>query len=328
MCTGSVARSPALGPLNRKVVAGFNRYWTLIRTRKAYPGRLDHRSCLSIPYLKNPSIMIFHRTCTDHQPSRSELRKQFCNITRSSTEVATHFLENNQWDVSRAAHAFFDDASKTLDAIPSEALVHLFDKYKDPQNEAMLLIDGTLDYLNDLEIEPEDCRSLTLAFLLDSPQTGEFTRKSFLTFWALECITSLAEMRALILKCHSSIMKSPTEFEKFYQYCFNFIRGSDSRIKSITHEDAVSYWNLLFGECAYLEPCSERLKQWYEFVGSSKRPVSRDTWVMFYKFLIEVISKDPALLSGYDEMSSWPSMVDEFIEWLYEHGHLEAKSED
>lgn len=260
--------------------------------------------------------------------SRSELRKHFCSITNSSPDVASTYLERFHWDINQATNAFLnlhhEEVPKPT-VTPSKTLVDLFNKYRDPENEAMILIDGTLSYLADLNIEPEDLRSLTLAYLLKSPQTGEFPRSHFLEFWALNRINTLSQMKTFIDDSHLKIMGTPAKYEDFYQYCFNFIRGADSRIKSIIVEDAISYWSLLFGERRDLDSSAERLSQWYEFVETSKKPISKDTWVMFYKFLTEVINPDPTLFSGYDEMSSWPSMVDEYVEWLEENGFLERE---
>ncbi|GEQ72857.1 hypothetical protein JCM33374_g6545 [Metschnikowia sp. JCM 33374] len=248
------------------------------------------------------------------------------SITGTSPDVATMYLEKFHWNINEAANAYLNenhDSTPNSSVTASKALVDLFDRYKDPENNTIISIDGTLSYLEDLNIDPEDSRSLTLSYLLKSPQTGEFPRSNFLDFWAANRVNSIPAMKQFIDQSHSRIKNSPSSYEDFYQYCFDFIRGSDVRIKYITHEDAVSYWGLLFGERQDLAASAERLAQWYEFVESSKKPITRDTWVMFYKFLLEVINTDPVSLSGYDEMSSWPSMVDEYIEWLYENGHLE-----
>lgn len=37
---------------------------------------------------------------------------------------------------------------------------------------------------------------------------------------------------------------------------------------------------------------------------------------MFYLFLKEVVLPDPENFKDYDEMAAWPSIVDEYIEYL------------
>lgn len=260
------------------------------------------------------------------QPSRAELKKQFCSITNALSEVAAKYLEKFHWDIYEATNAYLNknySLTPRTSVAPSKALIDLYNKYKDPEDDSLILIDGTLAYLEDLNIDPEDPRSLTLAFLLGSPQTGEFSKARFLEFWAQNRVSSISQMKTLIDNSHKQIKESPQVYEEFYRYCFEFIRGSDTRIKSITHEDAISYWALLFGERKDLASCMERLDQWFQFLRDTKRPISKDTWIMFYKFLTQVVKADPLKLSGYDEMSSWPSMVDEYVEWLRENLYLE-----
>lgn len=201
----------------------------------------------------------------------------------------------------------------------------LYDKYRDPQNPDQISIDGTLAYLDDLGVAPEDCRSLTLAFLLELPQTGEFSRTKFLGFWAAHRISSIDAMRLFLDESHALAMLSPPQFEALYQFCFDFVRGLDSRIKSISYDDAILYWQLLYGENRNMAPAYARLLQWYEFLELAKKPVSRDLWCMFHKFVVQVVVDDPELLAAYDEMSSWPSAVDEYYEWLVDSELLVQK---
>lgn len=196
-------------------------------------------------------------------------------------------------------------------------LVAIFEKYGDAADPEIILIDGTLLYLEALGFEPENLISLTLAYVLKSPQMGVFTKMSFYEVWSSLNIASEAEMSAYIRDYHRTLLSS-SGFEAFYQYVFEFLRASDTRIKTIAYDDAVLYWQLLFTEVGYSSEILERLDQWYAYVNSVQKNISKDTWNMFYKYLVQVIATDPKELSGYDEMSAWPSMVDEFMEYLGE----------
>lgn len=201
----------------------------------------------------------------------------------------------------------------------SPRLVALFDKYKDPEQPDVILIDGTLAYLEDLKFDPEDAISLTLAYVLKSPLTGEFHRKDFLSVWTSLKATLVADMRNHILSKHQNFQTSLKDFEPFYRYVYDFVRGSDTRVKAIGYEEAIMYWKLLFGINPEFLAISERLDQWYTFIGEREKNISKDAWNMFFRFVIEVVLPDPAL-SKYDEMSAWPSVVDEYVEWLEESG--------
>lgn len=236
--------------------------------------------------------------------------------------MATVFLLKNNWNLERAVPAYYSSNPRSL---PKESsaleLLNIFDNYKDPYLD-LILIDGTLSYLEDLGIDPEDCKSLTLAYLLNSPQTGEFHRRDFVDTWALAGVTSVSEMKQYVETKHQELATTPTEFVKLYNFVFSFVKGPDRGVRVIEGSEAISYWRLLFAQCSYLYNCSERLEQWYQFVEQSKRGVSKDLWEMFFKFLVDVLSTDPLLLSSYEEMSAWHSMLDEFVEWLLENNLL------
>lgn len=236
--------------------------------------------------------------------------------------MATAYLEKSRWDIQQALRTYFNQQqSLPRTKRPSKLLVALYDKYKDPEQPETILIDGTLAYLEDLGFDPEDLVSLTLAYVLRSPQTGEFSRQSFLDVWGDLEISTIAEMRKYILERHKALRAEPKEYEKLYQYVFDFIRGSDTRIKTIGHEEAVMYWKLLLAD---IHQGQDRLEQWYEFITTSERSISKDVWNMFFKFVIQVIVADPTDLSGYDEMSAWPSVVDEYMEWLQAKGYMDV----
>lgn len=235
--------------------------------------------------------------------------------------MATVFLQKNNWNLEKAVSAFFNSDNSSTRSIPKNAPIEklqaIYDKYKDPESDC-ISIDGTLAYLEDLGIDPEDRLSLTLAYILKSPQTGEFHRNVFIDVWAHAGVSNVAEMREYLEAQHKLLVLPLSEFEKLYNYVFGFVKDADPRVKIIDYMDAISYWRLLFADSGYLSDCAVRLEQWYQFVELSKRGISRDLWEMFYKFLLKVIHDDPDKLSGYNEMSAWHSMMDEYVEWLEE----------
>lgn len=261
---------------------------------------------------------------TNIQAPKSAIRTQFCAITNTLPNEATKILERNKWDIQQALQTFYNEPAHvaTPKRAASKELVDIFDKYKDPDSPDVILIEGTLAYLEDLGFDPEDLISLTLAFVLKSPQTGEFNRMVFLDVWSGLGISSLQAMKQYLMSEHQRINSTPSEFERFYQYVFDFIRGADTRIKTIGYEDAVLYWKLLFSTQQSMANAQNMLGHWYTFVSTSERNISKDAWNMFYKFVIQVLVPDPIALSGYDEMSAWPSVVDEFMEWLQENAFL------
>lgn len=60
------------------------------------------------------------------------------------------------------------------------------------------------------------------------------------------------------------------------------------------------------------------LDLWTEFLTQSNvKGVNADVWDQTFKFAEEVMKDET--LSWWDEMASWPGIIDDFIEWLREN---------
>lgn len=241
-------------------------------------------------------------------------------MTQAKPAVATKFLEEADYNVEEALREYYNQNP------PYDSRVEdIFNKYRSPEDENVILIDGTIAYLSDLGIDPDEPLSLTVAYVLESPQTGEFHREVFVRIWLSLSVNTIQGMRQHFDRKQKAMDDSVEEYEPFYQFVFEFVRGSDTRIKVISSEEAVIYWEMLLDK--RFPRSAERLQQWYEFVKSSKRSITKDTWNMFFKFLVQVIEKDPESLTAYDEASAWPSVVDEYMEWLEESGKLHKEQD-
>lgn len=101
----------------------------------------------------------------------------------------------------------------------------------------------------------------------------------------------------------------PVYFKKVYQFTFTYNLPEGARVLPI--EVATDYWRLL------LEDKFSKLNEWITFIEEVyKKNVTRDTWEMILEFSI-YLDKTPDL-SAYDEEGSWPSIIDEFVEYLRE----------
>ena len=82
---------------------------------------------------------------------------------------------------------------------------------------------------------------------------------------------------------------------------------------------AVEYWNILFKTKKYaLKVSDSRIESWLAFINAGesdprRQNISWDTWRMFYKF-VEQYPDDNSLKDTYDEMASWPLLIDEYYE--------------
>ncbi|KAI5968137.1 DCN1 [Candida margitis] len=287
--------------------------------------------------------------------NKSALKNQFCELTGTSTTTAGRYLDASKYNLEQAVDAYFEKHSskstnpksngKSATSTTSNTnknLIAIFEKYKDANNPDVIDIDGTLKYLEDLKIDPEDPKSLTLAFLLKAPSVGVFEKNKFLTTWQHYNIHDIAKMSSFLNKFHDDVLHNKgiyndietdevVDFKHLYDFAFGFLKESENQ-KVLDIDLAISYWKLLLPlitsvylaknesttETDTANQVEERVQNWYDFLTTSNpRPViTFDTWSMFYLFFLEVILPDPRKLSNYDEMAAWPSKMDEYVEYL------------
>lgn len=106
-------------------------------------------------------------------------------------------------------------------------------------------------------------------------------------------------------------------FARVYKYTFDIAKTPGS--KAVSLEAANAFWELLFtselSAVKWQSATTPWLSWWKEFLESSwKRSVNKDMWVQTLKFA-ELTLSDEAL-SFWNEDSAWPSVIDEFVEWV------------
>lgn len=99
----------------------------------------------------------------------------------------------------------------------------------------------------------------------------------------------------------------PKYFKQVYQFTFTYNLAEGARVLPI--EVATDYWRLL------LSDKFSKLDEWITFIQDVyKKSVTRDTWDMILEFSIYLESSPD--LNEYDDEGSWPSIIDEFVEYL------------
>lgn len=209
-------------------------------------------------------------------------------------------------------------------------------------------IDGTLAYMADLGIEPEDVQGLILAYVLKSPSVGVFRRSDFLNLWIALQVDTIEGMRSclnnLLLSLDTSAAPkrtntvTPINFTDLYNFTFEFLKELPAH-KLLDPALAVDYWNLLVPLAidkiaskyqhnkSHIAAVHRRLQEWCTFITTEyKRPVSNDAWRMFYLFFRDVVCQDPIDFKSYSEMDAWPSVIDEFVEYLTDNDLLPEQS--
>ncbi|ODV79340.1 uncharacterized protein CANTADRAFT_6477 [Suhomyces tanzawaensis NRRL Y-17324] len=268
--------------------------------------------------------------------SRATLQQQFVEITNTNVPTATKYLELHEYNLNKAIDGYLSAATSTSKKLsrakPDPKIAAIFDKYKDASDPDKIDINGTLQYLEDLGIEPEDPLSLTLAYFLHSPSVGVFLKSEFLARWNGKA-SDLPGMSKYIKTFHENTIHSTKDqdgdedFHKLYDFTFGFLMELENQ-KLLDYELAIEYWKLLLpivisvsgADTDTVEHINKRTQQWYDFVSNEyTRAFSKDSWSMFYLFFKEIVVSDPVGFKDYDEMAAWPSVMDEYIEYLKEN---------
>lgn len=194
----------------------------------------------------------------------------------------------------------------------------VFDGYRDdPENEDEIGFEGATKLLGDLQIEIEDVGALVLFTMVKSPQLGKITREGFIDAFAEVNADNTAKMRNAVLAYRSKLRTSDSRYKTVYNHTFTlFLEGGNK--KGIDLEQAIDLWKMLFGEAA-AEPWNTKGTPWLdwytEFLSTHwKKAINKDLWRQTLAFATAT-QKDPTL-SFWTEDSSWPSVIDEFVEWV------------
>lgn len=231
-----------------------------------------------------------------------QLRDRFIDFTHTNGSIADKFLKSSKWDLELAINNFLSHQASGNGK--DKSLSAIFDKYKDDSGD--IGIDGTIEYLEDLGREPEDKVTLALAEFLESPCIGKFQRQNFIIKWQSVSAKTLEDMTKYLEVLDDKLENDIGYLKQVYQFAFTFLLEEGQR--TLPLETAISYWDLLLKD-----KFGSKIDDWTDFLNRErKQAVSKDTWNMFFVFLLE-FEKDPKL-ENYDETAAWPSLIDEFME--------------
>jgi len=240
--------------------------------------------------------------------------KQFCSVTNTSENLANVVLKQAGWNLDQALDTYFSNPAlqqqpqrvsnglrkKSVDDFSSRRLTTLFEKYKDSEEDA-ILVNGTERYCADLAVDPTDVVLLPLAMHLSAERMCEFTRSGFVSGWTKLRGDTIEKQRAILPQIRTEL-DDPKRFKEIYSFTFKF--GLSDNQKSLPLNEAVALWQLLFpGRFALLD-------EWLAFVQDRpNRAIPRDTWNLLLEFS-RTVKTD---LSDYDEDGAWPVLIDEFV---------------
>ncbi|USP81953.1 dna polymerase alpha primase associated subunit [Curvularia clavata] len=210
------------------------------------------------------------------------------------------------------------------------ALNTLFDKYReaDAQDKDIVGAEGTMKFFEDIGVNAEDLDALATFEIIQAPTMGEMGREGFVKGWSERNCDTIEKQKAYIQTLKDDLPKNKDLFTRVYKYTFPLARAPGQ--KAVALDNAVVFWELLFAsELSAVKWSTEKtpwLSWWTEFVNSEwKKSVNKDMWNETLKFA--QLTLEDESMGFWNEESSWPSVIDEFVEWVKKEKRGDTKEE-
>ncbi|KAL1933785.1 hypothetical protein VTP01DRAFT_7875 [Rhizomucor pusillus] len=179
-----------------------------------------------------------------------------------------------------------------------------FQQYADPDMPDTISPEGTQQFFEDLGFSLDDITVLILAWKMNIANMGYITKDEW-----MQGMQSLdADCKEKLLRNQSAIdaiKEDPKSIRDIYNYSFAYAKDKNQKCMDV--DVACVLWGMILG-AKY--PLVNDFVSFLQQVQPVK-VINKDQWHNFYDFVTS-ISPD---LDDYDEMSAWPVLFDEFVEW-------------
>jgi hypothetical protein len=191
----------------------------------------------------------------------------------------------------------------------SKALETEFARFADPADPTVMGEDSIVAFATELGIDAfSDPVILVFARATGQRRQGPFSFNEFTTGMGAFGASTVAQLKAKVETMRGQLSK-PTYFPGFWAWAYEY--SCEEGQRSLSLEVVIALTSLLLSPEMW-----PLVGDWVEWLGKQTKTVTRDTWVQLLDLSARVKSSSPADLAVYDESSAWPSMFDDFIDWL------------
>ena len=125
------------------------------------------------------------------------------------------------------------------------------------------------------------------------------------------------KMRNHVANLKRSLPSDIAAYTRVYQYAFQIAKSGNQ--KTLQLDDACTYWDVVFNSplsaVKWRSASTPWVDWWFEFLREEyKRAINKDVWVQTLKFAQETLKDEQ--LGFWNEEASWPSVIDDFVEWV------------
>lgn len=264
---------------------------------------------------------------------------QFISFTQADKKIAERTLKANSWNVQQAVNVYFSTSSSSGAAGGGSTLKlnQMFDKYRDNPKDSpdKISISGTMKYFEDLSISLDSIAVLVISELLQSPTMGDITRDGFVQGWYTHAAQSLPSQRKIVDE-QLATLPQPTQrlnphglFRRVYKHTFEIALPDGQKVVPL--EMAIEYWKLLFSPQGFDWTSGRHsppwLPLWTQFLQDKyKKSVNKDLWQQTLLFALKTVD-DPSL-NWWNQESSWPAVIDDFVQHMQQLRAFEGLNGD